>query len=83
MIFSSLQTIVYRVHQPKWSFAPTSGAGAGTHGGRANRPGVNALYLSEKLETALAGVVQKRPFLGNTDERITSTCAMEFQFFWE
>lgn len=54
MIRTSLKTIVYRVHQPKWSFAPTSGAGAGTHGGRANRPGVNALYLSLELETALA-----------------------------
>ena len=63
MIFSSLQTIVYRVHQPKWSFAPTSGAGAGTHGGRANRPGVNALYLSEKLETALAEYQQLSPLM--------------------
>jgi RES domain-containing protein len=54
MIFTALDSAVYRVHQPKWSFAPTSGAGAGTYGGRANRPGVNALYLSLELETALA-----------------------------
>lgn len=54
MIFTALNTALYRVHQPKWAFAPTSGAGAGTHGGRANRPGVNALYLSLELETALA-----------------------------
>lgn len=54
MIFTRLNGPVYRVHQPKWSFAPTSGAGAGTHGGRANRPGVNALYLSLELATALA-----------------------------
>lgn len=46
--------IAYRVHDPKWAFAPTSGAGAGRFGGRANRPGVNALYLSLELETALA-----------------------------
>jgi RES domain-containing protein len=54
MILTPLNAVVYRVHQPKWSFAPTSGAGAGTYGGRANRPGVNALYLSLELETALA-----------------------------
>ncbi|WP_229205839.1 RES family NAD+ phosphorylase [Duganella sp. Leaf126] len=44
----------FRVHDPKWAFAPTSGAGAARHGGRANRPGINALYLSLELETALA-----------------------------
>lgn len=53
MILTALDAAAYRVHQPKWSFAPTSGAGAGAHGGRANRPGVNALYLSLALETAL------------------------------
>lgn len=54
MILTPLNAVVYRVHQPKWSFAPISGGGAGTYGGRANRPGVNALYLSLELETALA-----------------------------
>lgn len=54
MILTPLNSDVYRVHQPKWSFSPTSGAGAGAYGGRANRPGVNALYLSLELETALA-----------------------------
>jgi RES domain-containing protein len=54
MIQTALETIAYRIHDPKWAFAPTSGAGAGKHGGRVNRPGVNALYLSLKLETALA-----------------------------
>ncbi|CUI07001.1 RES family NAD+ phosphorylase [Massilia antarctica] len=54
MILTPLNAVAYRVHQPKWSFAPTSGAGAGAYGGRANRPGVNALYLSLELETALA-----------------------------
>jgi len=53
MIFSSLDTVAYRVHDPKWAYAPTSGSGAGTSGGRANRPGINALYLSLELETAL------------------------------
>jgi RES domain-containing protein len=54
MILRSLVTTAYRVHDPRWAFAPTSGAGAGTHGGRANRPGIHALYLSLELETALA-----------------------------
>lgn len=54
MILTALNTVAYRVHSPKWGYAPTSGAGAGTHGGRANRPGINALYLSLELETALA-----------------------------
>lgn len=54
MIIVSLDSAAYRVHQPKWSISPTSGAGAGIHGGRANRPGIKALYLSLKLETALA-----------------------------
>lgn len=53
MIVTPLTAVAYRVHQPKWSFAPTSGAGAGIYGGRANRPGINALYLSLALETAL------------------------------
>ena len=54
MIRTSLTTVAYRVHDPKWAYAPTSGAGAASHGGRANRPGVNALYLSLEIETALA-----------------------------
>lgn len=54
MIVAPFNSVAYRVHQPKWSFVPTSGAGAGTYGGRANRPGVNALYLSLELETALS-----------------------------
>lgn len=41
MIITSFKAVVYRAHQDKWSYAPTSGAG--THGGRANRLGVNAL----------------------------------------
>lgn len=34
---------VYRIYVPRWAAAPTSGAGAAKHGGRANRPGVDAL----------------------------------------
>ena len=44
---------VYRMHVPRWAVAPTSGAGAGKHGGRANRPGVDALYLAMETDTAL------------------------------
>lgn len=36
----------YRGHDPKWAFDPLSGAGAATHGGRFNPPGVPALYLA-------------------------------------
>jgi RES domain-containing protein len=41
-----------RAHNPRWAFAPTSGRGAGIHGGRFNPPGLDALYLSERQETA-------------------------------
>ncbi|WP_276840666.1 RES domain-containing protein [Herbaspirillum huttiense] len=46
MILTSLETVAYRVHVPRWSFDPVSGAGAARFGGRLNRPGVPALYLS-------------------------------------
>jgi RES domain-containing protein len=55
MILTTLNQIVaYRMHVPKWAVAPTSGAGAGMHGGRANRVGVNALYLALDEETAIS-----------------------------
>jgi len=44
----------YRYLTPKWSYLPLSGAGAASAGGRFNRPGVEALYLSAEPETALA-----------------------------
>ena len=43
----------YRMHVPRWAVAPTSGAGAAKHGGRANRPGVEALYLALETGTAI------------------------------
>ena len=47
MILTELAGVtVYRMHVPRWAVAPASGAGAGTHGGRANRVGLNALYLA-------------------------------------
>ncbi|WP_308430146.1 RES family NAD+ phosphorylase [Salinicola rhizosphaerae] len=47
-------SVTYRVHDPKWSFMPTSGAGAGEHGGRLNRVGLPALYLALDEATAIA-----------------------------
>jgi len=36
----------WRAHDPTWSFAPISGAGAAITGGRFNRPGEPTLYLA-------------------------------------
>lgn len=44
----------YRMHTPRWAMAPMSGAGAANVGGRFNRPGVPALYLSSETATAIA-----------------------------
>jgi len=52
MILAELGPLTaYRMHAPRWATAPTSGAGAAAHGGRANRPGVSALYLALEHET--------------------------------
>ena len=40
------QGVVYRAHNPLWSWVPLSGEGARRHGGRFNRRGVAALYTS-------------------------------------
>lgn len=45
--------VFHRYLTPKWAFLPTSGAGAAADGGRFNRPGVEALYLSVSAQTAL------------------------------
>jgi RES domain-containing protein len=45
--------IFHRFLTPKWAFNPTSGAGAALRGGRFNRPGAGALYLSRAPQTAL------------------------------
>lgn len=47
------QGIVYRAHNPLWSYAPTSGEGAARHGGRFNPKGIPALYTSEDVNTAV------------------------------
>lgn len=54
MILTRLVNLTaYRMHHPRWAVTPTSGAGAARHGGRANRPGVAALYLALDVETAV------------------------------
>jgi RES domain-containing protein len=42
---------------------PTSGAGAAAKGGRFNRPGIEAVYLSFDVATALAEYKQDKPFI--------------------
>lgn len=44
--------LVYRAHNPRWAFAPTSGNGAARHGGRFNPRGTPALYTSLEPKTA-------------------------------
>jgi RES domain-containing protein len=53
-----LQARAYRAHDTRWSFAPTSGAGAAINGGRFNAKGTPALYLSLDPITALAECTQ-------------------------
>ena len=45
--------VFHRYLTPRWAYLPTSGAGAALDGGRFNRPGVEALYLSRGPQTAL------------------------------
>ena len=53
----------FRLNTPKYASTPTSGAGAAKHGGRLNRPGIDALYLSSEPETAIAEFRQVSPIL--------------------
>ena len=45
--------LVYRAHNPQWSWSPLSGEGARRHGGRFNRRGVPALHASLAPLTAI------------------------------
>ena len=45
--------VVYRAHNPQWSWKPLSGEGARRHGGRFNRRGVPTLYTSLSPLTAI------------------------------
>lgn len=56
------QGLAYRAHNPQWAWEPVSGEGARRRGGRFNRKGVDALYLSLSPLTALKEVQPpKRP----------------------
>ena len=46
----------FRAHDPAWSWAPLSGAGAALKGRRFNWPGLPALYLSLSVNTAFREV---------------------------
>ena len=64
--------LVYRAHNPQWSWSPLSGEGARIHGGRFNRRGVPALYTSL---TPLAAIREAQP-LGRPMQPLT-LCAYE------
>ena len=48
----SFAGLVYRAHNPRWAYAPTSGEGAARHGGRFNPRGTPALYTALDPKTA-------------------------------
>ena len=66
------QGVVYRAHNPRWSWNPLSGEGARLYGGRFNRRGVPALYTSLAPLTA----VREAALLGRPMQPIT-LCAYE------
>ena len=53
----------YRVIAPAYAGTPLSGMGAARRGGRFNRPGQEALYLSNDEATSLAEYKQDNPWL--------------------
>ena len=57
-----LTGFVYRPHNPRWAYAPDSGAGAASTGGRFNPVGMPALYTSRRFETAWLEAQQAFPF---------------------
>lgn len=48
------EEVFYRIISPVWASVPLSGMGAARQGGRFNRLGQEALYLSRDEATALA-----------------------------
>lgn len=54
--------LVYRAHNPRWAYAPTSGEGAARHGGRFNPRDVPALYAALDPKTAWMEAQQGMPF---------------------
>lgn len=66
------RALVYRAHNPQWSWTPISGEGARRHGGRFNRRGVPALYTSL---APLVAIREAQPF-GRPMQPLT-LCAYE------
>ena len=64
--------LVYRAHNPQWSWQPLSGDGARHHGGRFNRRGIPALYTSLTQVTA----IREAEPLGRSMQPLT-LCAYE------
>ncbi len=54
-----VRELFWRMLAPKWAHAPLSGQGAATRGGRYNEPGMPALYMSARFETAVAEYEQE------------------------
>lgn len=50
--------MAFRAHDPRWAWSPISGEGARIYGGRFNRTGTPALYLSLDLSTAICEASQ-------------------------
>jgi len=67
-----IRGLVYRAHNPQWSWTPLSGEGARRHGGRFNRRGIPALYTSF---TPLTTIREAQP-LGRPMQPLT-LCACE------
>jgi RES domain-containing protein len=67
-----LRTTVYRAHNPRWSFAPLSAAGAARYGGRFNPTGMEVLYTFRRFETAWLEAQQGFAFKAQPLERAAS-----------
>ena len=61
--FGAVDQACYRVISPAYAGTPLSGMGAARRGGRFNRPGQEALYLSLDETTALSEYKQDNPWL--------------------
>ncbi|SFQ03416.1 RES family NAD+ phosphorylase [Tranquillimonas alkanivorans] len=61
-----LRETLFRALSPYWAYRPLSGDGAAKFGGRFNRIGRPALYLSFSVETALNEVHQAGSFMPTT-----------------
>jgi len=70
----------WRVLTPKWASEPVSGAGAAAHGGRWNRPGVEALYVSEPFAGPLDVTTAWKEFQQDLGPRIGTLAPYEIDF---